>query len=80
MKKVAIQDLKASLSALVSEAEAGATILITRHNAPVAELGPSRISHVHRGAQVGKGRLSPVLKRGTRGRYLQVLLEDRSER
>jgi prevent-host-death family protein len=80
MKKVAIQDLKAGLSGLVSAAEAGDTILITRHNEPVAQLGPARSAHVHRGAHVGKGRLTPALKRGTRGQYLKVLLEDRGDR
>ena len=37
---VSIQDLKASLSAMVAEAESGDTIIITRHNAPVAQLSP----------------------------------------
>ena len=38
---VSIQDLKARLSAIVAEAESGDTIIITRHNAPVAQLGPA---------------------------------------
>jgi prevent-host-death family protein len=80
MKKVSIQDLKAGLSAAVAEAEAGRTIVITRHNEPVAQLGPARPERVHRGARVGRGRLQPALKRGTRGRYLTVLLEDRGSR
>ena len=80
MKKVAIQDLKAGLSGLVSAAEAGDTILITRHNEPVAQLGPARADRVHRGARVGLGRVQPAVKRGTKGRYLSVLLEDRGSR
>ena len=80
MKQVSIQDLKAHLSAAVAEAPAGRTIVITRHNEPVAQLGPARTEHVHRGARVGMGRVHPALKRGTRGRYLAVLLEDRGAR
>lgn len=77
MKLVSIQDLKARLSATVAEAEAGDTIIITRHNAPVAQLRPARSESVHRGKNVGRGRISAALKRGTKGRYLEVLLEDR---
>jgi prevent-host-death family protein len=80
MKRISIQDLKAQLSAAVAEAESGATIVVTRHNEPVAQLGPARSSQVHRGARVGTGRLEPALKRGTKGRYLTVLLEDRGNR
>jgi len=80
MKQVSIQDLKAGLSAAVAEAESGRTIVITRHNAPVAYLGPARPAPVHRGVRVGLGGIQPALKRGTKGRYLTVLLEDRGSR
>ena len=80
MKEISIQDLKANLSATVAEAEAGTTIIVTRHNEPVAQLGPARPPQVHRGARVGAGRLEPAVKRGTKGRYLTVLLEDRGSR
>ena len=80
MKQVSIQDLKASLSAAVAEAEAGRTIVITRHNAPVAQLGPAAAAHVHYGARVGAARIRPAVKRGTHGRYLAVLLDDRGTR
>lgn len=80
MKVISIQDLKARLSAMVAEAESGATIVITRHHAPVAQLRPSRTEWVHRGENVGGGRVTPALKRGTKGRYLAVLLEDRNHR
>jgi prevent-host-death family protein len=80
MKQVSIQDLKAGLSAAVAEAEAGRTIVITRHNAPVAQLGPAHSAAAHRGARVGEGRVQPALKRGPKGRYLAVLLEDRGSR
>jgi prevent-host-death family protein len=80
MKMVSIQDLKARLSALVAEAESGDTIIITRHNAPVAQLSPARAESVHRGNNVGSGRIRAAVKRGTNGRYLEVLLEDRGNR
>jgi len=80
MKQISIQDLKARLSSAVAEAESGSTILITRHNEPVAQLSPARMPHLHRGASVGTGRLKPAVKRATKGRYLAVLLEDRGER
>jgi prevent-host-death family protein len=80
MKRISIQDLKARLSTAVAEAEAGSTFLITRHNEPVAQLSPARPQHLHRGQQVGTGSLRPALRRGTKGRYLTVLLEDRGNR
>jgi prevent-host-death family protein len=80
MKQISIQDLKARLSAAVAEAESGDTIVITRHNAAVAQLGPARPLSVHRGKDVGAARLRPALTRGTKGRYLAVLLEDRGNR
>ena len=80
MKQVSIQDLKATLSAAVAEAEAGRTIVITRHRQPVAVLGPARTDHVHRGTRVGAGRIRAAVKRSTRGRALAVLLDDRGGR
>ncbi len=80
MKVTSIQDLKGRLSAAVAQAEAGDTIVITRHNTPVAQLGPAEAAHVHRGRRVGTSRIRPAIKRGTKGRYLAVLLDDRGAR
>lgn len=80
MKRISIQDLKARLSSAIAETESGATLLITRHNEPVAQLGPVSPPHVHQGTAVGRGRLEPAIRRGTKGRYLAVLLEDRGAR
>lgn len=77
---VSIQALKARLSAMVAEAQSGDTIIITRHNAPVAQLSPARTEAVHRGKNVGSSRIRAAVKRGTNGRYLEVLLEDRGNR
>lgn len=79
MKRISIQALKSQLSSVVAEAQAGATIIVTRHNQPVARLGPARENHVHRGKSVGEG-LKPALKQGTGGRALALLLEDRGNR
>ena len=76
MKQISIHEIKGQLSAAVAEAEAGQTILITRHNRPVAQLGPTAPRHTHVGKR-RSGTLKPALKRGTRGRYLAVLLDDR---
>jgi len=79
MKRISIQDLKSSLSAAVAEAEAGETILITRHASAVAQLGPARPASIHGGNRTALKALRPALARVTRGRYLTVLLEDRGE-
>jgi len=79
MKKVSIQDLKAGLSAAVAEAEAGRTIVITRHNEPVAKLIPADPLHVHRGPNAGKRGLKPALKAGPSIPYLEILREDRGD-
>ncbi|OFW46754.1 MAG: hypothetical protein A3J29_16045 [Acidobacteria bacterium RIFCSPLOWO2_12_FULL_67_14b] len=79
-KEISIQDLKAGLSAAIAEAESGRTLVITRHHAPVARLTPADPPSVHRGTAVGTSRLRPAIKRGTAGRYLEVLAEDRGER
>jgi len=79
MKRISIQDLKGRLSAAVAEAQSGNSITITRHNQPVAVLGPARSRYLHQGAGVGT-RLMPALRRATKGRYLEALIEDRGNR
>jgi prevent-host-death family protein len=79
MKRISIQDLKAQLSSAVAEAEAGNTIVITRHNTAVAKLIPAD-QHLHRGKQFGKGGLKPAVRTKARIPYLQVLLNDRGDR
>jgi antitoxin (DNA-binding transcriptional repressor) of toxin-antitoxin stability system len=78
--EISVQDLKARLSAAIAEAEAGETLVITRHRTPVAQLGPPASSVVRRGPKAGRGRLLPALTSGTRGRALAALLEDRGDR
>ena len=80
MKQISIQDLKAKLSAAISEAESGDTIIITRHNEPVAKLIPAHPQYVHRGKDVGREGIRPALKRGKKIPYLDVLWKDRADR
>jgi prevent-host-death family protein len=80
MIRISIQDLKARLSSAVADAESGNTIVITRHNEPVAQLGPPAQPQVRLGSKLGKGGILPALRRGTKGRYLAILLEDRRGR
>ena len=80
MKQISIQDLKASLSAAIAEAESGNTLVITRHNEAVAQLIPAHSRHVHRGKKIEAGGLKPAIKRATKGRYLDILLQDRGDR
>lgn len=60
MKRISIQDLKARLSSAVAEAQSGSTIVITRHNEPVAQFmpcsppaGPSRQGCRNRAPRAG---------------------------
>jgi prevent-host-death family protein len=77
VKEVSIQELKKNLSAYVRRASEGERIVITRHHRPVALLGSASPQNVHRGKRFGRARLSPLLKNATRGRYLEVLADDR---
>jgi antitoxin (DNA-binding transcriptional repressor) of toxin-antitoxin stability system len=80
MTEISVQDLKARLSGAIADAEAGETLVITRHRTPVAHLGPAAAPGTRRGSRVGRGGLVPALKGGTRGRALAALLEDRGDR
>lgn len=77
---VSIQDLKPQLSAIVADAQAGETVVITRHGKPVAQLGPAAPPHVHRGANAGAGTPLRSVTSGLGAKALAVLLEDRGDR
>jgi len=70
MRTVSVQELKKRLSALVTEASRG-------HQRPVAYLSAAGLQHLHLGGKFGKADLKPLLKKATRGRYLEMLAEDR---
>lgn len=81
MKQISIQDLKATLSAAVAEAEAGQTIVITRHNTAVARLTQAVPPTVHHGVRESRrAGIRPAIERGKKIPYLEVLLEDRGNR
>jgi len=80
MTQISIQDLKIRLSAAIQEAASGNTIIITKHNEPVARLVSAHPLHVHRGQHSGKGGLKAAIKRGSRIPYLNLLLEDRGSK
>ena len=78
MKRISIQDLKATLSAVVADAEAGQTVAITRHNRVIAQLTPATRAHTHEPTVTSRAALRPLLRAATKGRYLRVLLDDRA--
>jgi prevent-host-death family protein len=78
MKEVSIKELKRRLSAILAEAASGADVLILKHNRPWARLTATGTGHLRIGAQFGRGSLRPLFRNATKGRYLQVLLDDRS--
>lgn len=77
MKTVSLQDLKRHLSALVTEAAKGETILITKHDKPIARLDAAGSQYLHVGDLVGTGGIKRLLRNATKGRYLDILLDDR---
>lgn len=77
MKHVSLKDLKSNLAHLAHEASQGAQIEITRYNRPYITLGPTHAEGLRVGNQLGKGNLEPMTRNGSRGRFLEVLIEDR---
>ncbi len=80
MKEISIMDLKRSLSAFIKAAAGGASFIVTSHNKPVAELRSADPAYLHRGVRFGTGTVRPLFRSKTRGRYLEVLSDDRRER
>ena len=76
MEKVPIHELKRRLSKFLAAVEGGVSFLVTRHKRVVAQLSPPS-ERVHVGARFGAGRLVPLLNGRTRGRYLDVIADDR---
>lgn len=76
MEQVPIHELKRRLSQLVAQAESGTAFLITRHRRVVARLVPPDM-HLHVGVRVGRGAPQPLLDGKTKGRYLDVIADDR---
>jgi prevent-host-death family protein len=77
MRQISMQDFKKHLSAVMAEVAAGAKVLITRHKRPLAQLSSAELEHVHVGSRFGKPEIKPLFRGKTRGRYLEVLDDDR---
>jgi antitoxin (DNA-binding transcriptional repressor) of toxin-antitoxin stability system len=60
---------------IVAQAAAGEVVQITKHRRAVAQIAP--VTSVRVGIDFGRPRLKPVLRGGTRGRYLDFLADDR---
>lgn len=83
MTRISMQELKRTLSKALAAAEAGATVVITRDDTPVAKLTPVAAAHTHRGSRVGTDRLAPAIRgglRGSTGLLMATLLADRGDR
>mgnify|MGYP005665386483 FL=1 len=80
MKLVPINELKKRLPYWLSLAAAGELIAITRYNRAYVYLFGADTLGLHRGARVGKSTLKPVLSAPTRGKWRDVLEEDRREK
>jgi prevent-host-death family protein len=80
MKTVSVDELKRHLSSFIDQAATGARILITKHRRPVASLSPADVEHLHVGPKFGRGALRPLLRAPTKGKYLEVLNDDRRPR
>lgn len=77
MKEVSIKELKRRLSAILAEAASGADVLILKHNRPWARLTGAGTGHLRTGARFGRGSLRPLFRNATKGRSLEILLDDR---
>ncbi len=78
MRQVSIYDLKNRLAEIISEVAEGEEVVIVRYRKPVARLSPAERKYLHMGSRFGQGELKPALKGQTKGRFLEILAEDRS--
>jgi prevent-host-death family protein len=77
MKEVSIKDLKRRLSSILAEAASGTDVLILRHNRPWARLTGATTGHVRVGTRFGRSSVQPLFRNPTKGRSLEVLMDDR---
>jgi prevent-host-death family protein len=80
MEKVPVHELKENLSAYLARAEAGESLVVTRHGRPVVRISAIATPHVQVGSRVGQLVLKPVIRGGLGGRALEILREDREDR
>ena len=78
VRQISITEFKAHCTEEIREVEKGNVILqVTRHGKPVVTIGSAGSEHLHVGSKVGKGSLKPLLHRASKGKYLELLAEDR---
>lgn len=79
MKIIPIKDLKENLAEWASLAARGEEITVTKYNRPYITLGPSGMLGLQVGSRVGRGTLTSVCRRGSRGKWLKILADDRAD-
>jgi prevent-host-death family protein len=81
MFSISVQELKARLSEMLRRASAGEKVLVTRHGRALAVINAADDRSLHTGSNFGTARLRPAFDRpASRGRYLEELANDRSDR
>lgn len=80
MADVSIQDLKRNLSAYLARAEAGESLVVTRHGRPVVRIAAFTQPQVVVGPRFGKTHLTQVVRERLGDVALRHLDEDRSDR
>lgn len=79
MKSISLRVLKENLSRYTEQAARGEPIQVTRYNKPFVYLMPALGQSQRVGTRAGQHEFRPVSKRATRGRFLEVLNEDRND-
>jgi prevent-host-death family protein len=80
MTNVSIQELKQNLSAYLARAEAGESVVVTRHGRPAVRLVAAAATEVVVGPGFGKTKLRKVVPDQLGSEVLRVLAEDRNDR
>lgn len=80
MTDVSIQELKQNLSAYLARAEAGESLVVTRHGRPLVRITSATEPRVVVGPAFGKTKLRQVVRERVGDHALRVLEEDRRDR
>ena len=80
MTDISIDELGQNLAAWLARAEAGETLIVTRHGRPTLHITTANQPHVVFGANFGKTDLRQVVRECIGEDALRVLDEDRRDR
>jgi prevent-host-death family protein len=80
MTDVSIQELKQNLSAYLARAEAGESLIVTRHGRPLVRITAATEPRVVVGPGFGKTKLRQVVRERVGDLALRMLDEDRRDR